>query len=87
VYACRDGTMLFVRDRCEPPREAVQTHGPLSFRGHIAVGAARSPAWRVLLSQIAPHLFATVSLAEVALLLGRGAAGVCDPPSGPSLLR
>lgn len=82
VFSCADGSMLFVPAVCAPPREAERTHGPLAFRGHIDVDAPHSPTWRELLQQIDRHLFATVGLAEVALLLGSGAASVGAGPAG-----
>ena len=77
VFACRDGAVLFVPAACEPPSDALHAHGPLAFRGHIDIHPHRSPSWRELLAQIDRHLFATIGLAEVALLLGPDAAALC----------
>ena len=84
AFACADGAMLFVPALCTPPREAEHTHGPLMFRGHIDIDPQCSPSWRELLLQIDRHLFATVGLAEVAVLLGSDAAALCSPdaPAG-----
>jgi hypothetical protein len=73
VFACADGSMLFVRAACAPPPEAGHAHGPLAFHGQVDVDA-RSAAWRLLLQQIDRHLFATVGPAEAALLMESGAA-------------
>lgn len=84
VFTGGDGTLLFVPDLCLPPLEAQHAHGPLAFRGRIDVDAARSPLWRDLLLQIDRHLFATVGLGDVALLLGPDVASLCagadEPP-------
>lgn len=77
AFACGDGSMLFVAATREPPREAIAAHGPLAFRGYIDVAVGRSPSWRELLLQIDRHVFATVGMAEVALLLGPRAAALC----------
>ncbi|WP_133477439.1 hypothetical protein [Cognatilysobacter segetis] len=81
VYACRDGTMLFVPSGEAPVPDAIRAHGPLTFRGHIDVDPRRSATWRELLAQIDRHRFATVGLGEVALLLGPDVATLCTPPA------
>ena len=70
VYACAGNTVLFVPAASTPPPEAHRACGSMRYRGVISADPSASATWREIALQIDRHLFATVGLGEIALLLG-----------------